>query len=45
MDLISEEQKVALLFQKDNKLIEMICTIEKIFDDFKTISKKCKIII
>lgn len=33
MDLISEEQKVALLFQKDNKLIEMICTIEKIFDD------------
>lgn len=33
MNLLSEEQKIALLFQKGDNLIEMICTIEKIYDD------------
>ena len=33
MNLLSEEQKIALIFQKGDALIEMLCTIEKIYDD------------
>lgn len=33
MDLFTEGQKIALLFQKDNNLVEMTCAIEKVFDD------------
>lgn len=33
MNLLSAEQKIALIFQKDNNIIEMICTIEKVLDD------------
>ena len=33
MNLLSKEQKIALIFQKGDNLIEIICTIEKIYDD------------
>lgn len=33
MNLLSKEQKIALIFQKGGNLIEIICTIEKIYDD------------
>lgn len=33
MDLFTEGQKIALLFQKDNNLVEMTCAIEHVFDD------------
>ena len=33
MDLFSEEQRITLLFLKNNSMVEMICTIEKVFDD------------
>lgn len=33
MNLLSEEQKIALIFQKGENLIEILCTIEKIYDD------------
>lgn len=33
MDLFTEEQKITLIFQKQNSMVEMICVIDKIFDD------------
>lgn len=33
MDLLTEEQKINLIFQKDSNLVEMSCTIEKVYDD------------
>lgn len=33
MELFNEGQRIALLFVKNNVLIEMVCTIEKIYDD------------
>ena len=33
MDLIKKEQKVALIFPKEDKLVEVICTIGKVYDD------------
>lgn len=33
MDLLQEGQKVALIFQKDMSMVEMICTIDKVYDD------------
>ena len=33
MDLLKEEQKVTLFFQKDTVMVEMSCTIEKVYDD------------
>lgn len=33
MDLFNEGQKLALIFVKDSKMVEMICTIENVFDD------------
>ena len=33
MDLFNEGQKLALIFVKDSNMVEMICTIEKVFDD------------
>lgn len=33
MDLFTEGQKIALLFQKDSNLVEMTCAIEHVFDD------------
>ena len=33
MNLFNEGQKLALLFNKDSNIVEIICTIEKIFDD------------
>ncbi len=33
MDLLRKEQKVTLIFQKDNSMIEMVCSIENIYDD------------
>lgn len=33
MDLLTEEQKINLIFQKDSNLVEMSCVIEKIYDD------------
>ena len=33
MDLFNEGQKIALLFKKDNNIVEMVCSIEKIFYD------------
>lgn len=33
MDLFNEEQKIALNFVKENMLVEMICDIDKIYDD------------
>lgn len=37
MDLVKEGQKIALYFQKDNNLVEMVCTIEKVSDDRLTL--------
>lgn len=33
MDLFNEEQKIALSFVKDNMMVEMICSIDKIYED------------
>lgn len=33
MDLFSEGQKVSIFFKKDENLVEMVCTIETIYDD------------
>ena len=33
MDLLMEGQKLTLFFQKNNKMVEMSCTIEKVRDD------------
>lgn len=33
MDLFNIGQKIALLFQKDSNIVEMICEVEKIYDD------------
>ena len=33
MDLLSEGQKINLYFQKDSNIVEMVCSIEKVFDD------------
>ena len=33
MDLFTEEQKITLIFQKQNSMVEMICVIDRIFDD------------
>jgi len=33
MDLIKKEQRVALIFPKEDKLVEVICTVNKIYDD------------
>lgn len=33
MDLLSEGQKIALIFEKDSKYVEMLCIIDKLFDD------------
>ena len=33
MDLFKEEQKITLIFKKQNSMVEMICVIDKIFDD------------
>ncbi len=33
MDLFTEGQKLTLFFQKDSNMVEMTCTVEKIFDD------------
>ena len=33
MDLFNEEQKVALNFIKENVMVEMICNIDKIYED------------
>ena len=33
MDLLSEGQKIALIFEKDSKYVEMTCIIDKLYDD------------
>lgn len=33
MDLIKKEQRVALVFPKEDKLVEVICTVNKVYDD------------
>lgn len=33
MDLFRVEQKVTLYFQKDNNMVEMTCTVDKVYDD------------
>ncbi len=33
MDLLTEGQKLSLYFQKDSNIVEMICSIEKVWDD------------
>jgi hypothetical protein len=33
MDLLRAGQKISLFFQKNSSMVEMICTIEKVFDD------------
>ena len=33
MDFFTEGQKIALIFQKKSKMVEMICSIEKVSDD------------
>ena len=33
MDLLLEGQKINLYFQKDSNIVEMVCSIEKVFDD------------
>ena len=33
MDLFNEEQKIALSFIKDNMMVEMVCSIDKIYED------------
>ena len=33
MDLLTEEQKITLIFQKGATMVEMVCAIEKVFDD------------
>ena len=33
MDLFTEEQKITLIFKKQNSMVEMICVIDRIFDD------------
>lgn len=33
MDLLREGQKVTIYFQKDNRMVEMSCEIEKLYDD------------
>ena len=33
MDLFTEEQKITLNFQKGDNMVEMLCTVEKVFDD------------
>ena len=38
MDLFTEGQKLALLFQKDSNLVEMVCNIETIKDDRLTLA-------
>ena len=33
MDLFTEGQKIALIFVKNSNMVEMLCTIDKIYDD------------
>ena len=33
MDLFTEEQKISLFFRKENNMVEIICTIDKVQDD------------
>ena len=33
MDLIQENQKLSINIQKDDKLVEIVCTINKVLDD------------
>lgn len=33
MDLLREEQKITLYFQKNENMVEMVCTIAKVYDD------------
>ena len=33
MDLLSKDQKIALYFEKDSNIVEMICRIENIYND------------
>lgn len=33
MDLLKKDQKLALIFPKESKLVEIICTISKLYDD------------
>jgi len=33
MDLLQPEQKLGIYFQKEEKLVEIFCTISKVFDD------------
>lgn len=33
MDLFNEGQKIALFFQKNSNMVEMTCTVEKVFSD------------
>ncbi len=33
MDLLTEGQRIALFFIKENNMVEMVCTIDKVLDD------------
>lgn len=33
MDLFTEGQKITLFFRKDTSMVEMVCSIEKVYDD------------
>lgn len=33
MDLLTEGQKITLIFTKNTSMVEMVCSIEKVFDD------------
>ena len=33
MDLFTQGQKITLFFQKNNNIVEMICSIDKVYDD------------
>lgn len=33
MDLLTQGQKITLFFQKNNNMVEMICSIDKVYDD------------
>lgn len=33
MDLFTEEQRITILFQKNDNIVEIVCNIEKVYDD------------
>ena len=44
MDLLQQGQKLGICFQKEDKIVEMYCTISKVFDDRINIElqERCK---